>query len=259
MGESLQLHSQALVGYEDDIEASSNVSTPSMISQGAEDNDDSIYWFLFCIVRFHYYLLELEVYDVLGFGFWALWKRPGVFGWKLSHLFCIQRSYLHFFGGLGNETGLGGHYWGLLISYIIALRPLISHTYIGWPSYVISALLFASVRIFILMASPLRHFDFRYLVRYIYFSYLICMFASFLRLTRPLYSASGYQEQHWWEIGCGKIAVKLVVLLKGISVQIVNFLPRIVNFKPALPFNDIRDKYAVRECRQVQMMIFLVF
>ncbi|KAL5347693.1 hypothetical protein ACLOAV_007102 [Pseudogymnoascus australis] len=43
MGESFQLHSQALVGYEDDIEASSNVSTPSMISQGAEDNDDSIY------------------------------------------------------------------------------------------------------------------------------------------------------------------------------------------------------------------------
>lgn len=43
MGESFQLHSQALVGYEDDIEASSNVSTPSMISQGPEDNDDSVY------------------------------------------------------------------------------------------------------------------------------------------------------------------------------------------------------------------------
>jgi hypothetical protein len=43
MGESFQLHSQALVGYEDDVEASSNASTPSMISQGAEDNDDSVY------------------------------------------------------------------------------------------------------------------------------------------------------------------------------------------------------------------------
>jgi len=43
MGESFRLHSQALVGYEDDIEASSNVSTPSMISQGADDNDDSVY------------------------------------------------------------------------------------------------------------------------------------------------------------------------------------------------------------------------
>ncbi|RDW88623.1 hypothetical protein BP6252_00655 [Coleophoma cylindrospora] len=40
MGESFRLHSQALVGYEDDIEAS-EVSTPSMISQGAED--DSVY------------------------------------------------------------------------------------------------------------------------------------------------------------------------------------------------------------------------
>lgn len=43
MGESFQLHSQALIGYEDDIEGSSNVSTPSMISQGPEDNDDSVY------------------------------------------------------------------------------------------------------------------------------------------------------------------------------------------------------------------------
>ncbi|KAI9733209.1 MAG: hypothetical protein M1818_007327 [Claussenomyces sp. TS43310] len=43
MGESFRLHSQALVGYEDDIEESSNVSTPSMISQGVDDNDDSIY------------------------------------------------------------------------------------------------------------------------------------------------------------------------------------------------------------------------
>jgi hypothetical protein len=43
MGESFRLHSQALVGYEDDIEASSDVSTPSMISQGADDNEDSVY------------------------------------------------------------------------------------------------------------------------------------------------------------------------------------------------------------------------
>lgn len=43
MGESFQLHSQALIGYEDDVEASSNISTPSMISQGPEDNDESVY------------------------------------------------------------------------------------------------------------------------------------------------------------------------------------------------------------------------
>jgi len=42
MGDSFRLHSQALIGYEDDIEAS-DVSTPSMISQGAEDNEDSVY------------------------------------------------------------------------------------------------------------------------------------------------------------------------------------------------------------------------
>ncbi|CAD6443969.1 c3408c81-97c6-4e5a-9f05-947024b31ae1 [Sclerotinia trifoliorum] len=42
MGESFRLHSQALVGYEDDIEAS-DVSTPSMISQGMDDADDSVY------------------------------------------------------------------------------------------------------------------------------------------------------------------------------------------------------------------------
>lgn len=42
MGESFRLHAQALVGYEDDIEAS-DVSTPSMISQGADDNEDSVY------------------------------------------------------------------------------------------------------------------------------------------------------------------------------------------------------------------------
>lgn len=41
MGESIKLHSQALVGYVDDIEASSNVSTPSMTSQGADE--DSVY------------------------------------------------------------------------------------------------------------------------------------------------------------------------------------------------------------------------
>jgi len=42
MGDSFRLHAQALVGYEDDIEAS-DVSTPSMISQGADDNEDSVY------------------------------------------------------------------------------------------------------------------------------------------------------------------------------------------------------------------------
>ncbi|KAF4625973.1 hypothetical protein G7Y89_g12191 [Cudoniella acicularis] len=42
MGDSFRLHAQALVGYEDDIEAS-DVSTPSMISQGADENEDSVY------------------------------------------------------------------------------------------------------------------------------------------------------------------------------------------------------------------------
>ncbi|KAI0910300.1 C2H2 finger domain protein [Ustulina deusta] len=41
MGESFRLHSQALIGYIDDVEASSNVSTPSMISQGADE--ESVY------------------------------------------------------------------------------------------------------------------------------------------------------------------------------------------------------------------------
>jgi hypothetical protein len=41
MGQSFKLHSQALVGYVDDREASSNASTPSMISQGADE--DSVY------------------------------------------------------------------------------------------------------------------------------------------------------------------------------------------------------------------------
>jgi hypothetical protein len=41
MGESFHLHAQALIGYVDDVEASSNVSTPSMISQGADE--DSVY------------------------------------------------------------------------------------------------------------------------------------------------------------------------------------------------------------------------
>jgi len=41
MGESFRLHSQALIGYVDDISASSNVSTPSMTSQGADE--DSVY------------------------------------------------------------------------------------------------------------------------------------------------------------------------------------------------------------------------
>ena len=38
MGESFRLHSQALVGYVDDIEASSGVTTPSMTSQGADED-----------------------------------------------------------------------------------------------------------------------------------------------------------------------------------------------------------------------------
>ncbi|KAG9242155.1 putative transcription factor TDA9 [Calycina marina] len=41
MGDAFRLHSQALIGYEDDIEAS-DVSTPSMISQG-EEMEDSVY------------------------------------------------------------------------------------------------------------------------------------------------------------------------------------------------------------------------
>ncbi|KAK4155887.1 hypothetical protein C8A00DRAFT_31227 [Chaetomidium leptoderma] len=41
MGESFRLHSQALIGYVDDIAASSSVSTPSMTSQGADE--DSVY------------------------------------------------------------------------------------------------------------------------------------------------------------------------------------------------------------------------
>ncbi|KAI0971769.1 hypothetical protein F4678DRAFT_431816 [Xylaria arbuscula] len=41
MGESFRLHSQALIGYVDDVEASSTVSTPSMISQGADE--ESLY------------------------------------------------------------------------------------------------------------------------------------------------------------------------------------------------------------------------
>lgn len=41
MGESFKLHSQALIGYVDDLEASSDVSTPSMTSQGADE--DSLY------------------------------------------------------------------------------------------------------------------------------------------------------------------------------------------------------------------------
>lgn len=41
MGEAFRLHSQALMGYVDDVEASSNVSTPSMISQGVDE--ESVY------------------------------------------------------------------------------------------------------------------------------------------------------------------------------------------------------------------------
>lgn len=40
MGGSFRLHSQALIGYVDDV-GSSNVSTPSMTSQGADE--DSVY------------------------------------------------------------------------------------------------------------------------------------------------------------------------------------------------------------------------
>ncbi|KAI1000141.1 hypothetical protein K3495_g8056 [Podosphaera aphanis] len=42
MGDSFRLHSQALVGYEDENDAST-VSTPSMSSQGLDDNEDSLY------------------------------------------------------------------------------------------------------------------------------------------------------------------------------------------------------------------------
>lgn len=42
MGESFRFHGQALCGFQDDIEGS-DVSTPSMISQGPDDNDDSVY------------------------------------------------------------------------------------------------------------------------------------------------------------------------------------------------------------------------
>lgn len=41
IGESFRLHAQALIGYIDDVGASSNVSTPSMTSQGADE--DSVY------------------------------------------------------------------------------------------------------------------------------------------------------------------------------------------------------------------------
>jgi hypothetical protein len=41
MGESFRLHSVALIGYVDDVTASSSVSTPSMTSQGADE--DSVY------------------------------------------------------------------------------------------------------------------------------------------------------------------------------------------------------------------------
>ncbi|KAG5936434.1 hypothetical protein E4U53_000236 [Claviceps sorghi] len=37
MGESFKLHSQALIGYVDDLEAASDASTPSMTSQGADE------------------------------------------------------------------------------------------------------------------------------------------------------------------------------------------------------------------------------
>jgi len=41
MGEAFRLHSQALVGYVDDVAVSPSVSTPSMTSQGADE--DSVY------------------------------------------------------------------------------------------------------------------------------------------------------------------------------------------------------------------------
>jgi hypothetical protein len=41
MGHAFRCHSSALVGYVEDIAASSNVSTPSMTSQGADE--DSVY------------------------------------------------------------------------------------------------------------------------------------------------------------------------------------------------------------------------
>jgi hypothetical protein len=36
MGESFRLHSQALIGYVDDMEDDNNESTPSMTSQGGD-------------------------------------------------------------------------------------------------------------------------------------------------------------------------------------------------------------------------------
>lgn len=41
MADSFRLHEQALIGYVDDIEASPSVTTPSMTSQGADE--DSVY------------------------------------------------------------------------------------------------------------------------------------------------------------------------------------------------------------------------
>ena len=39
MGDSFRLLSQSLIGYDEDMD---DVSTPSMISQGADDQEDSV-------------------------------------------------------------------------------------------------------------------------------------------------------------------------------------------------------------------------
>jgi hypothetical protein len=72
-----------------------------------------------CLVRYH--LICFAYSGRLGISFWVL----------------------------GNKTGLGGHYWGSggrgFISYAIAVRLLIPHTCIGWPSCVVSAPFFNQV------------------------------------------------------------------------------------------------------------------
>lgn len=42
MGDSFRLHSQALVGWQDDVEHSDASTPPSMI-EAVDDNDDSVY------------------------------------------------------------------------------------------------------------------------------------------------------------------------------------------------------------------------
>lgn len=84
MGESFRLHAQALVGYEVDIEVSSNVSTPSMTSQGADDNDESVYW-----------LTYNDFND-----FFALWSLPQLELGDIysSHIFLFVLGAIFLFG-----------------------------------------------------------------------------------------------------------------------------------------------------------------